>query len=213
MSSTSFQRFAGLCAILSGLAILLYSVMFFLASQMPLTKQIPELLSALFQLLGGLLATAAFIGVYERLRGTSAAFALWATLLGMFGAVGSMVHGGYDLANRIHEPAQFINLPHYADPRGLLTFGVSGVAIFVIAWLMGQSRQFPQSLSTLGTVLGVALILIYLVRLIILDPSSPIIQAVLALTGLILNPGWYIWLGRELQRDEAAQPARAGARA
>jgi hypothetical protein len=50
--------------------------------------------------------------------------------------------------------------------------------------------------------LGALLIVVYLGRLIILDPSSYAILLPAALVGFILNPIWYIWTGVVLSRQE-----------
>ncbi len=199
-TSGSFERFAGLCAILVGTVGFLYSVVFII------TRGLPELggvLSALLLILGGLLATPAQVAVYYRLRATNAGFALWALLLGVAGALGSAIHGGYDLANAINPPsAVAADLPSQIDPRGLLTFGLTGIALFVIAWLIGLSKQFPKGLSSLGYVLATLLIILYLGRAIILSPASPVILVPALLAGFVVNPAWYIWLGIALRHGD-----------
>ncbi len=164
--SSSFERFAGLNAILAGIAGLLYSISFIVLKN--------DLFIALFLMLGGLFATAALTGVYSRLKESDATFALWALLLGIAGSFGAIIHGGYDLANAINPPAVnnvLTSLPSVVDPRGLLTFGITGLGVFIIAWLMGRGKQFPQGLSYWGYLLAILLVLLYLGRLIILDPK------------------------------------------
>src|SRR4051812_42820815 len=85
----AFERFAGTCAILAGITGFLYAAAFIVLQN--------DLLSRLFLMLTGLLSTAALVAVYERLREADAAFALFGLLLGGAGALGSAVHGGYDL--------------------------------------------------------------------------------------------------------------------
>ncbi len=49
-------------------------------------------------------------------------------------------------------------------------------------------------------VAAVLLVLTYLGRLVILTPTNPLVAGPAALVGLVVNPVWYIWLGRELRR-------------
>src|SRR5436309_9654127 len=92
--ANAFERFAGLCAVLAGIAGFLYAVAFIILQSV--------LLSSLFLLLGGLLFTVVLTAIYQRLLATDAAFALWAFLLSGVGALGTLIHGGYDLANALH---------------------------------------------------------------------------------------------------------------
>ncbi len=195
---TDFSRFGALCAILAGVAGLVYGVAFVLLDD--------ELLSGLALVAGGLLGSAALVGVYERVREEGGAFAILALLLGVAGALGAAVHGGYDLANALHPPPGGIpDLPNAVDPRGLLTFGVSGLALLVFAWLLARTGGFPRGLSVLAYVSAVLLLVLYLGRLVILDATSPAILVPAALSGFIINPAFYVWLGLELRQG----PARA----
>ena len=200
LRSTSFEKFAGVCAILAGATGFLYAVAFVVLQNV--------LLSGLFLMLGGLLSTAALAAVYDRLRETDAAFALWALLLGVAGALGSAVHGGYDLANSINPPPSLsADLPNQVDPRGLLTFGIAGIALFVVAWLILRGGQFPKGLGYLAYLSAILLVLLYLGRLIILEPTSPVILVPALLNGFLINPALYIWLGLALLRGQASSSA------
>jgi hypothetical protein len=196
LSSTAYERFAGGCAIGSGVAGFAYAVAFILLRN--------ALLSALFLLVTGLLSTAALLAVYRRLRSTDADFALWGLVLGLAGALGATIHGGYDLANAINPSAGSpLDLPSQIDPRGLLTFGLAGIGLFVVAWLIGRSRKLPIGLSYLGCLSALLLIILYLGRLVILNPANPIILGPALLNGFVVNPAWYIWLGLVLWRTRA----------
>ncbi len=204
-TSSSFERFGGVCAILAGAAGLLYSVAFILLARA--SPSLGALLSALFLALGGLFGSAALVALYKRLiemPETETAFAFWGLMLGLAGALGSLLHGGYDLANAINPPQANLpglaDLPSPIDPRGLLTFGIAGVSVFVFAWLMGRGKAFPTGLSRLGYLLALALAVIYLGRLVILQATSPVILIPALLAGFLLNPAWYIWLGSALLR-------------
>jgi hypothetical protein len=194
--SASFERFAGVCAILAGVSGFLYAIAFVVLQD--------ELLSGLFLMLGGLLTTAALVAVYERLRETDPSFALLALLLGVAGSLGSAVHGGYDLANVINPPASLPDLPNPVDPRGLLTFGVASVSLIVVSWLIIRGGRFPRGLGYLGYVSAVLLLALYLGRLIVLDPTSPLILVPALLNGFVANPIFYVWLGLALLRGRSS---------
>ncbi len=195
MRSVSFECFAGVCAILVGIAGFLYAVAFIILQNM--------LLWGLFLMLGGLLTSPALVAVYQRLRETDASFALLALLLGIAGALGSAVHSGYDLANAINPPPIALDLPNQVDPRGLLAFGVAGAALFVVAWLIIRGGQFPRGLGYLAYLSAVLLVALYLGRLIVLNPGSPVILVPALLNGFLVNPALYIWLGLVLLRGRS----------
>jgi len=154
-------------------------------------------------MLSGLFTTAALVAVYERLRATDASFALLALLLGVAGALGSAVHGGYDLANVINPPVSLPDLPNPVDPRGLLTFGVAGVALFVVAWLIGRGGRLPKGIGYLGYASAILLLALYLGRLIVLDPTSPLILGPALLNGFLVSPIFYVWIGLALLRGRS----------
>jgi hypothetical protein len=194
--SASFERVAGACAILAGACGFLYAVAFIVVQSV--------LLSGLFLMLGGLLTSVALLAVYERLRETDASFALLALVLGLAGSLGSAVHGGYDLANAINPPPSLPDLPNPVNPRGLLSFGAAGIALFVVAWLIGRGGQLPKGLGYLGYVSAALLVALYLGRLIVLDPTNPLILGPALLNGFLINPVFYLWLGLALLRGRGA---------
>ena len=191
---TSFENFAGWGAILAGLSGFLYSVSFIVLQN--------ELLSALFLMLGGLFSTSALTALYQRLRETESGFALLGFLLSLSAAFGSAIHGGYDLANALNPPSSpGPGLPNAVDPRGLLTFGVSGLGLFLLSWLITQNMGFPKRLAYLGYLSAILMIILYLGRLIIVQATNLAIVIPALLEGFIVNPLWYIWLGITLIRN------------
>ena len=186
--SRAASRSIGLASVATALAGLGYAVSFVILKD--------ALLSALFLLLGGVLATPVLVAVRERLREMAPVLSSWAILLALAGALGSAVHGGYDLANVVHPPvAASSDLPNPVDPRGLLTFGLAGMALVVLGLLIARSRALPRWLGYLACLNGVLLVLLYLGRLLILDPTNLLIVIPALLTGFLLNPLWYGWLG------------------
>ena len=183
----SFETFAGWGAILAGLSGFLYSISFIVLQN--------DLLSSLFLMLGGLFSTSALTNLYQRLRGTESGFALLGLLLSFSGVLGAAIHGGYDLANALNPPVSPGGLPNAVDPRGLLTFGVSGLGLFLLSRLITQAMGFPKRLAYVGYLSAILMIVLYLGRLIIVQATSPVIVIPALLEGFIVNPLWYIWLG------------------
>lgn len=207
--TASFERFAGVCSVATGIGGFLYSVAFVIVA-----RPAPDLgtnLSWMILMVGGLLTIPVLVTLYESLGEVSRGAALLALLLTVIGSLGSVVHAGYHLANIIHlGKSPTSDLPSQVDPRGLLTFGVSGLGVLVFAWLMGRSRHFPLGLSRLGMLAGVLLIVVYLARLIIYTPTNPLVLAGAGLTGFVVSPIFYIWLGLVLLSPNFT-PARTAA--
>lgn len=190
----SFERFAGACAVLASASGFMYAVAFVVLQD--------ALLSGLFLMLGGLFTTAVMVAVYERLRETDGSFALLALLLAVAGSLGMAVHGGYDLANVLNPPeASLPELPNPVDPRGLLTFGVAGIALLLVSRLIRRGGRLPRGLAYLGYASAALLLALYLGRLIILDPTSPAILVPALLNGFLVNPVFYLWLGLVFLRN------------
>ena len=199
MASRTFERSSGATAVAVGVGGLLYSIAFVIVARS--APDAGRFLSSLFLLLGGVLGIQVMAALYRRLRDVDAGFALVGFMFGFAGALGSTIHGAYDLANWFHAPAALASdVPNAVDPRGVLTFGVSGLAVLVIARLMTRGGGFPSRLGLLGYVSGILLVLIYLARLIVLDPASPLVLGPAALEGFIVNPVWYVWIGMTLWR-------------
>jgi hypothetical protein len=190
----SFERLAGLAAIAGGVLTLLYSISFLILVNEPL--------SSFCLLANGLLGTAVMVALYERLRATEPSFALWALLLGLAGAVGSALHGGYDLAAVLHAHAAVDpNLPSQTDPRGLLTFGASGLGLIIFAWLISRgTAELPKALGASGYVSAALQVILYVGRLTIFDATSLVIVVPAILAGFIVTPVFYVWLGVSLWR-------------
>ncbi|MFN2521189.1 MAG: hypothetical protein ABR525_09105 [Candidatus Limnocylindria bacterium] len=200
--SRSFQRTGGAAALVAGIAGFLYSVAFVIVSRV--APDAGRFLAPLLLVIGGIIGVFALASLYERLRQTDPGYALVGLLLGVIGAVGSAIHGAFDLATALHPPASLPDTPDAVDPRGFLTFGVAGIAILVLSSVMSREARFPRALAWLGYVSGTLLVLIYLGRLVILDATSPLILVPAGLEGFIVNPAWYLWLGAVLWRGRAA---------
>jgi hypothetical protein len=200
--SRGFERAGGVAAFAAGVIGLLYSVAFVIVSRA--APDTGRFLAPLLLMLGGVVAVLALTAVYERLREAEPGYALVGLLLAVAGAIGSAIHGAFDLANALHPPTSLPDTPDAVDPRGFLTFGVAGLAVLVISTVVTRDTEFPRGLAMLGYASGLLLVLIYLGRLIILDAASPLILGPAALEGFIVNPAWYLWLGAVLSRGRPA---------
>jgi hypothetical protein len=184
-----FDRIAGASAVGAAALSLIYAISFAVLKT--------PLLSAVALMAGGLLSAVALFAVYQRVKpsGTLASLGL---ALGLAGVLGAAIHGAYDLSIVLHPEAAGAGGPYPVDPRGFLTFGVTGVGILVLSWSGLIAAKLPPALIYLGFAFGVLLILIYLGRLIILDPNNIVVLAPAALTGLIVGPLWYGSIGWRL---------------
>lgn len=197
MTDPAMKRAAGLAALAAAAVGLLYSISFVIVSR--LSPSAGRLLSALFLLLGGLLTVVVLTGVYDRRREARPALALLVVVVGWAGGLGAAVHGGYDLANVLHPPASSpSDVPNAIDPRGLLTFGVTGLALLLLGGLVGEG------VGRFALLAGALLIVVYLARLIVLTPSNPLVLVPAALAGFLVNPVFYVWLGLWLLRLRSA---------
>jgi hypothetical protein len=208
MPSRSFEQFAGVLAIIAAIVGVFYGIAFIFLLIRGAAPELGALLSGLLLMVGALLAIAVYTALYARLRLIEPSFALLAYIVGVAGQVGAALHGGYDLANAINPPTgPPPEFPSQVDPRGLATFFFVALSLFIVAWLMGKDRYFPTALGYLAAVVAVFSVVLYLGRLIILNPNNPVILLAALLAGFILNPAWYIWLGLTLTRGRSEQKA------
>jgi hypothetical protein len=181
-----FDRLAGMAALASAAIALVYTVAFVILAN--------ALLASLALLAGSLLSAVALFAVFERVR-RAGSIARLGLIFGLAGVLGAAVHGAYDLAVVIHpEAAGPDGGPFPVDPRGFLTFGMAGLGVLLLSWAGLSFAGLARNLLYLGVLLGVMLVLIYLSRLIVLDPKSYLVLGPAAL-GAVVSVIWYGWLG------------------
>jgi hypothetical protein len=190
--SQSFERTAGVAAFAAAALSLVYAVAFVIIKN--------DFLAALALLVGSLLSAVVLFAVYDRVR-VAGSLARAGLALGVAGTLGAAVHGAYDLANVLHPPDVALSGPNPVDPRGFLTFGVAGLGVLLLAWAALSTAGLPRPLALFGAFFGVVLVVIYLGRLIVLDPANPLVLGPAALGGIIVGPIWYAWLGYTLMKD------------
>jgi hypothetical protein len=200
----TFERFAAWCALLAGPIGFGYSAAFIV--YLNDGSRGAAYADDLLLLAGGVLSTAAFTALYDRLRAVDQPLALWGSVLALAGAFGAVLHGGYDLANLAKPPASLsADVPSSTDPRGLATFALTAVALAVVGCLMLRSGAFfPRGLARLSFVAAALLLFVYVGRLVILNPHSPGLHTAAIVVGFVVNPAWYVWLGLTLRRRSDA---------
>jgi hypothetical protein len=158
----------------------------------------------MFLLLSGeLLAVAVFIGLHEQLQPVDPSFALLALLLSVAGSIGGVVHGAAVLADIVKAPAPGTLGVSGAevDPRGILRYGVTGLALLLFAWLLWRDGRWPTGFTLLTALGGVLLVVIYIGRLTLwITPTNKPTLTPPVLYGGIVNPAWYFWLAALLRR-------------
>jgi hypothetical protein len=203
-AARAYERAAGTGAIAAGIGGVIYSVAFLGGVVAGAAPQLGIVVASIALMVGGILSVAVLVAIYRRLLETAAAVGLLGLMLVAVGAMGALVHGGYDLANAINPPLADVlaeaEMPHPIDPRGLLTFGVTGLGLLVLMLRARRSAVLPANLASLGALVGALLIVVYLGRLIVLTPTNPLVAVPAAATGLLLSPAFYVWLGLELRR-------------
>lgn len=188
MKNATISQMYAYIAILAGVFALLYAYFFVVAKDVTMYS--------LFLLLLGLSAMEVMVILYGKLKGAHTDMARIAFVFGVLGAFGMAVHGGYDLANAINPPSLAnADLPSQVDPRGLLSFGFLGVGILKFSFLMAKDKYFPEGLSWVGYISGALFLLIYIARLTVLNPTSPVLLYPVLLNGFIVSPLWFLWVG------------------
>jgi hypothetical protein len=156
-----FERFAGLCALLVGAGAVAYAVIFITIVEGN-TKTEPWFVL----LLGGALLTIpVMVALYGRLRAFDDGLALTALVLGLLGALGGILHGGYELASIETPPTEGYYPGVEAVSKGVLRYLTAGLALLVIGWLVARSGLLPRLLGWLAVFGGVLLVVIYFGRL------------------------------------------------
>jgi hypothetical protein len=207
--NASFNRLAGSLAIAVALGGLAYGILFgWIVLGAPEGVFVTWLLLAI---LGGLAVTAVFVGAYEAFRDVAKPFMLWALLLGVGAGLGQMLNAsvilGYEVGAAVPPPAGFEGTP---DPVGILRFGLNGMALFLLGWVIVRAPDVPRTLGLLAELGGALLVIMYVGRLTgVIDPANRLTLIPPLLYGLLVHPVFFVWLGRWLRRGAATGPTPA----
>jgi hypothetical protein len=201
-SDDSFASWAGAAGIAAAIGGVIYSAAFLGGVVLELNPSLGIQVASAALMVGGLLSTVVMVAIYRRIGGGPAA--LIGLVFATMGALGAIVHGGYDLANALNPPTSDpfadAGLPSPVDPRGLLTFGMAGLGVLILMVVAYREGALSRPVSGIGIAFAILLILVYLGRLIILTPTNPLVAVPAGLAGVIVGPFFYFAAGLELRR-------------
>jgi len=202
-----FERFAGLCSLAVAFGALAFSAIF--AVIVGGSSQGKPFFALLLG--GAILSVPVVIAIFQRLRETDEAFALTALVFGLGGALGGVLHGGYELAALQNRPAEGYYPGLESVTKGVLRYGSAGLALALVGWLILRGGRFPRVLGYVGIFGGALLVLIYFGRLYdFITPASHTSLIPPFLYGFIVHPLFYGTIGVVLWRGSRA-PVEAGA--
>ena len=198
--SASFERFAGFCALFVGLGALVYAILF-----ITIVEGNDETEPWFAILLVGAIATVpVMVGLYCKLAEFEQAAALTALALGLFGALGGILHGGYELASIVTPPNEGYYPGVESVTKGVLRYLVAGLALLVIAWLVWASALMPRGIALLAGLGAVLLVFIYIGRLFdFITPGDYVSLIPPILYGFAVHPLLYGWIGVTFLRGAA----------
>jgi hypothetical protein len=237
MKENTYQKFAGVAAFIVALSSLSYGLIFLFlvpTAQKQLAKTGESLISfavnptgrqiaSLLLALGGLAATAAIVGIYQRLRETNPGWALWSLVLGFTYGMLTAIYGVYIaflfpilsslyVNGNVATKASILvvgSIPSPLDPFGFTKFVLSGSWLLITGVLMLRSRYFPRPLAYLTLVAGIGVILLFIGNV---TNSTALILATGVPGSAIIGPIFWFWVGYSLLTSKTvssvAQPIR-----
>jgi hypothetical protein len=197
----TFRRIAGWAAVKAALLSVVFTVTFGLYVRKG--YHWAQWTSSIALMLTAVVGVPVLVALYARVREAEPELAVIALVTGLLGVIGSTVHGAYDvavLAKPVGKGAA--DLPSQLDPRGFLTFAVTGLALGLFGWLVLRTGAFPKLVGQSGLASFVVLWVVYFGRLITVDPHKNVIRVAAVLSGLVLVPVFYLLIARSLLREE-----------
>jgi hypothetical protein len=191
----SYRRFAGLAALATAAAGVVFTVTFAIAVREG--DRWALWASSIALVAGGLAAIPVIVALADQLGAREPQFARLGLVLGLAASVGSALHGAWDTAVLSH-PVGRTDVPSYTDPRGFATFALTALAFLVFGWLIVRGTDIPRSVGRLALLAAVLLLVVYFGRLIVLNPKRPAIKWVAVVSGLVVIPAFYVAYARAL---------------
>jgi hypothetical protein len=225
MSDRTFQKVAGIAAVLVAVTALLYGIVFLFfvppeqkgdvattlrsLAENPAGTQLVNLLLAI----GAGAASVAIVAIYLRTSDGQRGLALWSLGLGLAYSTLTLIHGIYvvflvPVLSELHvkgdaaqQAAAVVvgSLPSAIDPSSFVKFFLSAVWLLVVGWLMLRSEYFPRALAYLALAAGLGEILLFV------GTVTGTLFLILA-TGVpgtvLIGPLFWIWVGFTLWTKE-----------
>jgi hypothetical protein len=204
----SYRRFAGLAAVATALAGIVFTVTFAIAVRDGERWALRA--SAITLVVGSLLAIPVVVALAEQLGRREPQFARVGLALGLVAIAGSALHGAWDTAVIAH-PVHHADVPNFTDARGFATFALTAAAFTVFGWLILRGSEIPRVVGQLALLAAALLLVVYFGRLIVLDPKRPVIKWVAVVSGLVVNPAFYLAYARSLLTRRERVPVDTGA--
>jgi hypothetical protein len=201
----AFRSTAAQCGVLTASVGLTYTVTF--ALYVREGYQWAQWISSVALLAGALLSLPVILAVYDRLRAPELQFAQLGLLFGVYGAIGAAAHAAFDIAVLANPPTSTNELPNQIDPRGFATFAATALALAVFGALILRAGGLPRPVGILALAGSACLLIVYLGRLIALDPNAAAVKPFALLYGLIIGPAYYLLVARALWSASAPDSA------
>jgi len=197
----TFRRIAAAAAALAAAGSVLFTITFGLYVRESYRWALWT--STITRLVTGILLVVVFVALHALVRGHEPELALVALGVGVVGALASVLHGAYDLADLVKPQHVRSDLPSEVDPRGFATFALIGLGILLFGWLARRAAALPGAVTVLGLVAGVLLVIVWLGRMIALDPNDDVIRVAALAAGLVAVPGFELGLARRVRAGDA----------
>jgi hypothetical protein len=198
VSDRSFVRFGGLSGILLAATSWLAAIVYFTAARSG--QDLAGLET--FQLLSALVAFWALFGivaVHWTVRPHGEAWSFFAVLIGVSSSLGTISASLYQVAGlraAILDPASRPPASSPTDPLSVMSFALIGLWLLIASVLLWRAR-FPRLLAALGIVAALAHFVGFLGAL---SAEESQITAARVVTGAVLVPVYWLWLGLRLRR-------------
>jgi hypothetical protein len=148
---------------------------------------------------GGLVTLPVIIALYALIREREPEFAFLGLLLGAVGVLATATHGAFDVAG-LSKPVKpdLSDVPNFVDPRGFATFGITSLAFLVFGFLALRVGGIDRTVARLAVLAAVLLAVLYVGRLTVLNPKTNVIKTTALVSGLLVNPAFFVLLARSL---------------